>query len=313
MPPPAPPPNRGREAVDSSKSQAKPRSRRNTELSIEALVLTAFDEVPGFPGEMEPWRDAYEFVKTIHVDGVPEPLRLTESGVGIVLTGIGKPAAASTMAALAASDRLNLEECLFLTVGVAGGPPELDVGSVVIADTIVDWDNKFRVDSSEDDAAIALNPYTGESVYSLNPDLVEWALGIARTVSLPTEDETGPDGSVKPVVVPGTNVCGDELWHGRELARQVDWLVEQHGIEPYRATAMEDTGTSCALARFGHLDHYLCIRGISNHDRPEANATGMENLESPAFDAGFERGIQNAAAVGREIIERWIQKSDSQQ
>lgn len=306
MPSSAPPIKRAREVFHSIKSHANPANRRSRNSSIKALVLAAFDDVPEFRGELKPWRDTYDFTKTVHVDGVPAPVRVTEEGLGIVLTGIGKPAAATTMAALAASDRLNLDETLFLTVGVAGGPPDIDVGSVVIADTIVDWDHKFRVDPSEDDDTIALNPYTGGSVYTLNPDLVEWAVEIARAVDLPTEQETRPGSSLDPVVVTGTNVCGDELWHGRDLSRQVDWLVNQHGIGPYRATEMEDTGTSCALERFGYLDQYLCIRGISNHDRPAAETCGIESLQSSDFVAGFDPAIHNAVAVGREVVDRWL-------
>lgn len=71
-------------------------------------------------------------------------------------------------------------------------------------------------------------------------------------------------------------------------------------------TEMEDTGTSCALDRLGYLDQYLCNRGISNHDRPAAETSGKESLQRSDFDAGFERAIQNAATISREVVERWI-------
>lgn len=279
-------------------------------VELEVLVLPAFDDLADLPSEAKPWNRAYNLDETVHVTGVSAPLRYAESGMAVVPTGIGKTAAATTTTALLASDRLDLSEALVLSVGVAGGPPELAIGSVVIANDIVDWDDKCRFDPSErDELPLATNPYTeDQGVFDLDPSLVEWALLLGEKANLErtTGDPSADDTSEDPAVVTGTNVCGDELWHGEGMAAQVTWLVEEYGLGPYRATEMEDSGTATALQRFEKLDQYLSIRGISNHDRPESSVAARDSFFDPAFESGFKTGIRNAISVAQAIVDEKI-------
>ncbi len=269
-------------------------------VDVTALVLPAFDDLPGLPGEAEPWRAAYGLDRTVSVEGVPEPVRYSERGLAVAPTGIGKAAAATTATALLSSDRLDLEDALVLSVGVAGGPPTLPVGSVLVADTIVDWDDKCRVDPDGREQPITVNPYTGDqNVFELDAELVSEARSLAAAADLTTVD----DGADDPRVVGGTNLCGDEIWHGHDLAEQARWLVDTHGAGAYRATEMEDAGTAAALERFGRLDRYLSIRGISNHDRPEAGVSARESIFDPTFESGFDVGIENAVSVARTVVD----------
>lgn len=121
MPSPAPPIKRAREVFHSIKTHASPTNRRNRKPVIEALVLTAFDDIPGFLGEMKPWRDAYDFTKTVNADGVPAPVRVTEKGLGIVLTGIGEARCGNDYGCPRGVRPADLDETIFLTVGVPGG------------------------------------------------------------------------------------------------------------------------------------------------------------------------------------------------
>ena len=263
-------------------------------IDVDVLVLPAFDDLTGLPGEAAPWRTAYDLDATVHIEGVPTPLRYTDHGLAVIPTGIGKASAATTTTALLTSETLRLEEALVLSVGVAGGPPTLPIGSVLLADAIVDWDDKYRVDPDENDPPLALNPYTkGKGAFELNAELVERARALAEEVDLEGTD---------PEIVGGTNLCGDEFWHGVELAEQATWLVSQYGLEPYRATEMEDAGTATALTRFGRLDRYLTVRGISNHDRPKSGSA-REHLLGSTFESGFELGIENAVRVARAIVD----------
>lgn len=269
-------------------------------VDVTALVLPAFDDLPGLPGEAEPWRAAYGLDRTVSVEGVPEPVRYSERGLAVAPTGIGKAAAATTATALLSSDRLDLEDALVLSVGVAGGPPTLPVGSVLVADTIVDWDDKCRVDPDGREQPITVNPYTGDqNVFELDAELVSEARSLAAAADLTTVD----DGADDPRVVGGTNLCGDEIWHGHDLAEQARWLVDTHGAGAYRATEMEDAGTAAALERFGRLDRYLSIRGISNHDRPKAGVSARESIFDPTFESGFDVGIENAVSVARTVVD----------
>lgn len=276
-------------------------------VDVDVLVLPAFDDLSGLPGEAAPWRAAYDLQETIHLEGISTPIRYTDGGLAVVPTGIGKTAAATTTTALVSSDRLDTQDALVLSVGVAGGPPALAVGSVVIADTIVDWDLKCRFDPTEDDP-IALNPYTeGSGVFDLDPGLVSHARSLAEGVDLgavtgaATADSPATDRS--PEVTTGTNLCGDELWHGDALAEQATGLVDAHDAGSYRATEMEDAGTAAALDRFGYLDRYLTVRGISNHDRPETDVSARASFFASGFESGFELGIENAVRIARQIVE----------
>ena len=281
-------------------------------LSLDVLVLPAFENLAGLPGELTPWERVYDLSESVAVRGVPHPVRHTGSGLGVVPTGVGKTAAATTVTAVLHSDRLALDETLFCTVGVAGAPPELPIGSVVLAETIVDWDDKCRFDPDDADTPLARNPYTDESgVYDLDPTLLERARRHAEAVSLRDPGEDAPDGppiaddhpgDESPTVTVGVNLCGDELWHGTELADQAAWLVEQYDRGPYRVTEMEDAGTAAALARVDRLDQYLSVRGVANHDRPTDGRSARESFFSDTFENGFATGIENAVTVARRVV-----------
>ncbi|GAA0508305.1 Purine nucleoside permease [Halorubrum aquaticum] len=285
-------------------------------VELDALVLPAFEDLDPLPsaGEVGPWRDAYDLTERTDVPGVAAPLRRDGAGLGVVPTGIGKTAAATTTAALCADDAVDLSDALVLSVGIAGAPPDLPIGSVVIADEIVDWDDKCRFDPDDgpagadadagddadaEDVPIAPDPYTeGRGVVDLEPDLVSDAVESAAGVDLASVEE-----APEPAVTVGTNVCADELWHGRTVADHVSWLLEALDRGPYRATEMEDAGTAAALRRFGLADRYLSVRGISNHDRPEPGESSRESFETSLTEAGLETGLANAVRVARAVVD----------
>lgn len=273
-------------------------------VSLDALVLPAFDELEDLPSETALWNEHYALDGTVDVRGVPEPVR-HDGRIGVVPTGVGKAAAATTVSALLSSSALGLSRPLVLSVGVAGAPPALPIGSVVVADTVVDWDDKCRLDGEE----LTLNPYTGDrGIFELNRDLTERARAAGAEADL-REPEPGTAGDTAhetPAIHGGVNVCGDELWHGPEMAAQVEWLLAERDVAPYRVTEMEDAGTAFALARFGLLDRYLTVRAVSNHDRPRADQDPRESLFDPAFEAGFGVAVENAVRVARAILEEQL-------
>ncbi len=273
---------------------------------MRVLVLPAVDSLSSIPDESAPWQEHYELETTIDIPGVPRPVRHTSTGLGVVPTGIGKTAAATTTAALCASDRISLDQTLFISVGVAGGPPTLPIGSVVVSETIIDWDDKCRFPSDETcSPPIAVNPYTDrQGIFDLNTTHIEEIRSCAKTVSLATSDAVAEHSNMSsPIVTTGTNVCGDELWHGESLAQQVAWLVDAHDRGPYRATEMEDAGTIAALRRFGYADQYVSIRGIANYDRPVDDTPARDSFFDPGFESGFELGLTNAVRVARAFVD----------
>lgn len=270
-------------------------------IDLDVLVLPAFEDLAAAPlsGETAPWREAYDLDRTASVAGVPAPLRHDGDGLGVVPTGIGKVAAATTATALCAGDGVDLDGALVLSVGIAGAPPDLPVGSVVLAESVVDWDDKCRFDPDDGAIPLALDPYTeGNEPFDADPELLSDATALAADVDL-----AGTADGPAPVVTAGTNVCADELWHGRTVAERVSWLVEAYDRGPYRATEMEDAGTAAALRRFGLGDRYLSVRGISNHDRPEAGASASDSLFATADESAFETGLANAVRVARAVVD----------
>jgi purine nucleoside permease len=270
-------------------------------LDLDALVLPAFDDLGDLPSEAAAWDRRREFEGEVEVPGVARPLRWTADGLGVVPTGVGKAAAATTITALLAGDAVDLSGARIASIGVAGAPPSVPVGSVVVSDRIVDWDLKCRFDGAgaDDGDGLAVNPYVeGQCVYDLDDGLVERALDTAQSVALM--------GGTDPRVLAGTNLCGDELWHGRGVAAAAEWFVDRHDAAPYRATEMEDAATAAALDRFGRLDDYCSVRGVSNHDRPTGDESARESLFGDGFEDGFAPAVENAVAVADALVSEWL-------
>jgi len=274
-------------------------------VSLDALVLPAYEDLEGLPGEAAPWHEAYSLEHTVEVAGTPGPLH-HDGHLGVVPTGVGKAAAATTVSALLSSPRVDVRGALVCSVGVAGGPPAVPIGSVVVADTVLDWDDKCRFGGG----SLALNPYTGEQgVFRLDADLVEWGRSVANGVALrepAASVEHGQTSERPPEILGGVNVCGDEHWHGGAIAEQVEWLLAERGVGEYRVTEMEDAGTAFALERFGLLDRYLAVRGVANHDRPPGEDDPAESMFDPAFESGFGVAVENAVSVGQAIVDAHV-------
>lgn len=273
----------------------------------DALVLPAFARSdyaggPDAPDEIERWVSAYDFRETVDVPGLAGPLRYDPGpGVALTRTGIGKAAAASTVGGLLAADAVDLDGSVVASVGIAGCPPSAGtVGSVFVADAVVDWDLKHRIDGE-------LRPLvwrTGDYVWDLDGDLVERAASAAESVDL--DDSTKARGLRRryddhrtPSVGVGTTVCGDEVWHGETAAGQVEALCDAYDVEGFVTTEMEDAGTATALSRAGLLDRYVSVRAVSNFDRPPAGTDPGESFES----IDFELGVENAFRAGRAVVE----------
>lgn len=270
------------------------------QVTLDALVLPAFDDLAGLPSEYTPWQRAYDLTNTYEHSGLTVPLSYGD-GVGVVPTGVGKSAAATTVGTLCATPAIDLSEAVICTVGVAGGPPDrTTIGDVVIAETIVDWDDKLRLDA-DGDPVLRDNPYSEYAgVIDLDDDLIGWALATAEDTPL----ESAPaafGGGDSPTVRRGVNCCADELWHGAAVAEDVETLVRERSGAPHLVTQMEDAGTAIALDRYGLLDSYLSVRGVANADR---GAIGEGNTSfDDSFEAGFGVAIRNATAVGMAVVD----------
>lgn len=281
--------------------------------SLRVLVLTAFgpDVAADGSGELGRWLDGYgEFDHEISVPGAPSPIKITDHGVGVTATGMGPTHAAASVTAYMVSDSIDTEETYFLTAGVAGISPYAGtVGSVVIADHIVNWDAKKRYDEGTSVEPWGFGP---PHAYKLNHEFVAVAENAASNVNL--EDSAAAQDhreryAVSPAVDPpqvetGTSVAGADFWYGHTLASEVDSLVAHHDAGTYATTECEGFGTAVACDRFDVLNRYLSIRAASNFDRPPSDESRADNkwrMKGPAFRNAYRVG----RAVADEIAENW--------
>jgi purine nucleoside permease len=226
------------------------------------------------------------------------------------VTGVGHVEAATTVASLLAAPGFDFGETLFLTVGVAGTPPARGtVGAVFLADAVVDWDQKYRLDAA-DGATLSTFPFKSadEVAKRLDPRLVADAATVARGVALADSPVAAalrapyPDPVARgsPFVGVGTSVSGSEFWHGADCGAWADGLPAAFGLSPYLTTEMEGFATAAALERFGHLDRYLSVRAASNFDRPAPGADPRESVDSD--ETGLALAAWNAFRVGRALV-----------
>jgi purine nucleoside permease len=269
------------------------------------LVLPAFTTAdyaadPDDPDEVGRWLAAYDF-EGHEVAGVPNPVRYDPAAdVALVPTGIGKSAAAATVAECFADETLDLDDATIVTVGIAGAHPSAGtVGSVVVADAVVDWDLKERVDGRTSPLSWRARDY----VWDLDESLVDRATRAARDVDLADSEHartlrSAYDDDRSPGVAVGPTVCGDEVWHGESAAADVERLCETYGVDGYATTEMEDAGTATVLERVDALDRWVCLRAVSNFDRAPPGGDPTESAGEFCFDLATE----NAFRAGRAVV-----------
>ncbi len=277
-------------------------------LAPAVVVLPAFTdaEYTGDASEVAPWHERYDFDRQVAIAGCKHELQYASApDIALVPTGIGKSAAATTVAALAAGDEVALEDATILTVGIAGcNPAAGTVGSVFVTDRVVDGDIKLRIGETTRRMQWLVDEY----IWELNADLVERAIGAAQDVSLADSARvqairTDYDDSRSPTVDTGATVCGDEVYHGTTAATQVAQLCASYGLTAFATTEMEDAGTVTALERFGLLDQYISVRAASNFDREPAGGDPVESIERDVFELGAENAVRVGHAIVQELLD----------
>lgn len=291
-------------------------------IELLALVLPAFVGEPDGPCERRRWLEGYAFDGSLSLPGLRHPLHYTSDGLGLAPTGMGKASAAASTTALCSDPTIDLSEAMVLSVGVAGIAPDRGtLGSVMLADTVVDWDQKFRLDPTEPEP-IGLLPYRRrDPVYRLDDELISTAVAAAGDAELVDDDRLGakrerydePAAQAGPGIGVGPTVSSDEYWHGTRLAEQVQRLLDQYDVGRLATTQMEDYGTACALSRFGHLERYLSVRAAVNFDRQPPGQTATES-----FNAGEQRpelavGLENAYRVGSAIVDTLVGRQQARE
>jgi purine nucleoside permease len=321
----------------------------NKAIPVKVVIVTAFErgeDTGDAPGEFQLW------VEREHLDQVlPLPtgyhhVRLNKDGVLGMVTGVATAKAAASVMAVGLDPRFDLSKAYWIVAGIGGGDPaDVSLGSAVWADHVVDGDLAFEIDARQipDDwptgyvplrkARPYEQPVRGElegEVYTLNPELVSWAVHLTRDVPLADSESlrnlrarfTGfPNALKPPFVTRGDTLSASTFWHGSKMEEWANAWTRYYtgGKGNYMVAAMEDSGTLQALSflsQAGRVDlrRVLVLRTVSNYDREAPGTTAAESLRGMIFGnySAYLPALEAAQIVGdkvvKDLVEHWVDR-----
>ena len=173
-------------------------------IHVKVVVVTMFErgeDTGDTPGEFQLWVEREHLDQIFDVPAAYHHVRMNKDGVLGMLTGVGTAKAAASVMAVGMDPRFDFSKAYWIVAGIGGGDPaDVSLGSAVWADHVIDGDLAYEIDAREipkdwPTGYIPLRkatPYEqppgndeGE-MYTLNSDLVGWALELTRTYRLPT-------------------------------------------------------------------------------------------------------------------------------
>lgn len=311
---------------------AKPRPIR-----VRVVVVAMFEvgqDTGDRPGELQYW------VERDHLDHVyPLPaayhaVRMNDTGEMAVLTGQGTAHAAATIMAIGLDPRFDLSHAYWIIAGIAGGSPDrISLGSAAWARWVVDGDLGYEIDPREIPADWSTGylplrkakpfeqpaaPLEGQ-VFTLNPDLTQWAFNLTRNVPLADSEKLheiragfeSAEAQRPPFVTLGDEISSSTYWHGKLLdqwaAAWVPYFTGGQG--QFVTTAMEDTGTllslrSLAAANRVDYNRVLVLRTVSNFDRQPNGMTAADSLARQRIGAysAYLPSLEAAYTVGHTVV-----------
>jgi len=303
-------------------------------ITPKVMVITMFGE------EAKPWLEGEKFTQKIKLAGLsPEypEIDCTAEGLCHMTTAMGFANAASAVAAMALSDKLDLKHTYFLIAGIAGVDPKHGtLGSAHWAKYAVDANLNHRIDIREAPEGWPTDFFglgaskpgekpkwaAGTEVFELNGKLADYALATTKGVELLDSDDakeyrkhyTQEAATSAPKVTICDTASADTYWHGTKLAEATEQWTKllTDGKGEYCTSQMEDNATLTALKRAadaGKLDfnRVALLRTSSNFDRQGKDQTASESLA--AKSGGFPLATTNAYRVGKtyadSIIKDW--------
>ena len=307
-------------------------------IPVKVVVVAMFErgeDTGDAPGEYQLW------VQREHLDQVfPSAgyhhVRMNKDGVLGMLTGVGTAKAAASVMALGLDPRFDLSHAYWLVAGIGGGDPaDVSLGSAVWAEHVIDGDLAYELDARDipkewPTGYVPLRknvPYEqpvkteleGE-MYTLNPQLVDWAYRLTQNTALPDTDQIRvsrarfqgfPNALKPPFVAKGDTISGSTFWHGSRMDEWANAWTRYYtgGQGNYMVSAMEDTGTMQAvtlLSQTGRADlnRVLVLRTVSNYDREAPGSTAAESLKGLVFGAysAYMPALEAAQIVGDKVV-----------
>ncbi len=314
-------------------------------IRVKVVVVTMFErgeDTGDTPGEFQLWVEREHLDQVFDVPAAYHHVRMNKDGVMAMLTGVATARAAASVMAVGLDPRFDFSKAYWIVAGIGGGDPaDVSLGSAVWADHVIDGDLAYEIDAREipkdwSTGYIPLRmatPYeqpaknAESAMYTLDPDLVRWALNLTRNVSLADSDDlrkfrarfTGfPNAMKPPFVTEGDTISGSTFWHGALLDKWAnDWTrYFTGGKGNYMIAGMEDTGTMQALtflSQAGRVDlrRVLVLRTVSNYDRQPPGSTAASSLKDMATYnySAYMPALEAAETVGdkvvRDLIEHW--------
>jgi purine nucleoside permease len=318
-------------------------------IQVKVVVVTMFEpgeDTGDVPGEFQLWVEREHLNQILPLPAGYHHLRMNKDGVLGMVTGVGTAKAAGSVMALGLDPRFDLSKAYWIVAGIGGGDPaDVSLGSAVWADYVVDGDLSFEIDARQipdswPTGYIPLRkgtPYEqpadsgyGE-VYTLNPELVSWAVHLTQGIVLSDTDALRkfrsrfpghPNALKPPFVTRGTTLSASTFWHGSKLD---DWANSwtsyyTNGKGNYMIAAMEDSGTLQALTFLSQaarvdLQRVLVLRTVSNYDREPPGKSAAESLKEMVSGnySAYMPALEAAETVGdrvvRDIVEHWADRA----
>ena len=317
-------------------------------IPIKVVVVTMFErgeDTGDTPGEFQLWVEREHLDQVLPLAAGFHHVRLNKDGVLGILTGVGTAKAAASVMALGLDPRFDLSRAYWVVAGIGGGDPaDVSLGSAVWADHVIDGDLAFEIDARQIPEnwptgyvplrkAIpyelpAVNAY-GE-VYTLNAQLVAWALQLTKDVPLPDSDSLRkfrarfpgfPNALRPPFVTRGDTISASTFWHGSKMDEWANAWTRYYtgGAGNYMVAAMEDSGTMQALtflSQAGRVDlqRVLVLRTVSNYDREPPDESAAQSLREMASGnySAYMQALEAAESVGdrvvRDLVEHWSER-----
>src|ERR1700720_875791 len=176
-------------------------------IPIKVVVVTMFErgeDTGDTPGEFQLWVEREHLDQIVAVPAGYHHVRLNKDGVLGMVTGVGTAKAAASVMALGLDPRFDFSKTYWVVAGIGGGDPaDVSLGSAVWADHVIDGDLSFEIDARQipkdwstgyvplRKATPYEQPFGSEGygeIYTLNPELVAWAVGLTQNVPLPDSE-----------------------------------------------------------------------------------------------------------------------------
>jgi purine nucleoside permease len=317
-------------------------------IAVKVVVVAMFErgeDSGDVPGEFQLWVEREHLDQIFPLAAGYHHVRMNKDGVLGLLTGVGTAKAAASVMALGLDPRFDLSKAYWLVAGIGGGDPaDVSLGSAVWADYVVDGDLSFEIDARQipdnwPTGYVPLRkgkpyepPATADygEVYTLNQDLMAWAVHLTEQIPLADSDKLRkfrsrfpgfPNALRPPFVTHGATLSASTFWHGSKFEEWANAWIRYYtgGKGNYMVAAMEDTGTLQALtfltqAGRADLQRVLVLRTVSNYDREPPGTSVAESLEEMVSGnySAYLPSLEAAQIVGGtvvdDIVKHWAER-----